>query len=350
MSVSPFDNPLLSALLGDEEAARAFSVSAEIAAMIAVERALVEAEAAEGVVRPAAARAIGAALDSFTPDMGRLAAGIARDGVVVPDLVRQIRMGVAEQYADEVHFGATSQDIIDTALVFRLKPIVERFDRQLGDLMERFIELEERFGSRKLTGVTRMQPAIPITAGDRLAAWRQPVERHRARMRADRDQLLVVQFGGPAGTLDKLGDKGAAVRVGFAARLGLAHLPQWHSQRDSLAEFASWLSLITGSLGKFGQDTALMALIGGEIELSGRGGSSAIAHKQNPVAAEALVTLARFNATQLSGMHQALVHEMERSGTAWTLEWLLLPQMVVATAGALRLAIRLAGQVESIGT
>src|SRR4051794_10438942 len=134
MSVSPFDHPLLSALLGDEETARAFSVKAEIAAMVAVERALVEAQAAEGVIRPAAARVIGAALDSFTPDMGRLKAGTAQDGIAVPELVRQIRQGVAQQYADEVHLGATSQDIIDTALVLRLKPIVELFDGRLAEI------------------------------------------------------------------------------------------------------------------------------------------------------------------------------------------------------------------------
>ena len=109
-----------------------------------------------------------------------------------------------------------------------------------------------------------------------------------------------MQFGGAAGTLDKLGDKGAAVRAALARRLGLGDAPQWHSQRDRIAELAGWLSLVTGSLGKFGQDIALMAQAGDEIALSGGGGSSAMPHKQNPVGAEVLVTLARFNAVQLS--------------------------------------------------
>src|SRR5262245_50129298 len=349
MTVSPFDNPLLSALLGDEETARAFSVKAEVAAMVAVERALAEAEAAEGVIRPAAARVIGAALDSFTPDMGRLRAGVARDGMMVPELVKQIREGVAEQYRAEVHFGSTSQDITDTALVLRLKPVVAGFDNQLGELVDGLAALEAKFGKRPLMGVTRMQRAIPIEVGDRLLAWRQPVERHRERLSSVSEALLSVQFGGPAGTLEKLGGKGPAVRKRLAALLGLADRPQWHSQRDSLAEFASWLSLVTGSLGKFGGDVALMALAADEIKLSGGGGSSAMPHKQNPVGAEALVTLARFNAVQLSGMHGTLVSEMERSGVSWTLEWLILPQMVVATAGALRLALKLVGQMEDIG-
>lgn len=350
MTVSPFDHPLLSALVGDDETAAVFSVEAEISAMLAFELALADAEANEGVIGQQAAQAIAKALGTFTPDMAKLRDGVARDGVVVSELVRQIRSGVSEEFRDEVHFGATSQDVIDTALVLRLKPVVECFNRSLAEVIERLIALAARFGDRQLTGVTRMQAAIPIRVADRVAAWRQPLERHRERLKACSERLLVVQFGGAAGTLDKLGDKAASVRKELAERLGLADAPQWQSQRDSLADFANWLSLVTGSLGKFGQDVALMALAGGEIALSGGGGSSAMPHKQNPVAAEMLVALARFNATQLSGMHQAMLHEQERSGSAWTLEWLLLPQMVVATAGALRLALRLAGQIESIGT
>ncbi|RVN80916.1 3-carboxy-cis,cis-muconate cycloisomerase, partial [Sinorhizobium meliloti] len=114
-------------------------------------------------------------------------------------------------------------------------------------------------------------------------------------------------------------------------------------------DFAHLRSLVTGSLGKFGQDVALMAQAGDEIVLAGGGGSSAMPHKQNPVAAEVLVTLARFNATQVSAIHQSLVHEQERSGSAWTLEWLILPQMVGATAAALRLAAELAGNVRRLG-
>jgi 3-carboxy-cis,cis-muconate cycloisomerase len=198
-------------------------------------------------------------------------------------------------------------------------------------------------------GRTRMQAAIEISAGDRIRSWREPLVRHKARLEALRPALLAVQFGGAAGTLDKLGGKGVAVRAALAQRLGLTDVPQWQSQRDCIADFASFLSLLTGSLGKFGQDVALMAQSGGEIELSGGGGSSAMPHKQNPVAAEILVTLARFNATQLSGMHHALVHEQERSGSSWSLEWLILPQMIVAASAALRLAAELAGRIDRIG-
>lgn len=349
MTVSPFDHPLLSALLGDEEASRHFSVEAEIEAALAFESALAEVQAENDIIAKDAAAAIVSGLSSFRPDTALLRAAVARDGVMVPELVRQIRMAVGEPHGQKVHFGATSQDVIDTGLMLRLKSVVEHLGLLLTETIIRLTSLDERFGGRALAGVTRMQPAIPIKVADRVRAWRVPLQRHQERLPELSRRLLVLQLGGAAGTLEKLDDEGPAVRAALAARLGLADAPQWQSQRDALADFSGWLSLVTGSLGKFGQDIALMALGGTEIELSGGGGSSAMPHKQNPVKAEALVALARFNATQLAGMHQALVHEQERSGSAWTLEWLLLPQMAVATAASLRLAAELAAQVESLG-
>ena len=349
MTVSPFDHPLLSSLLGDEEAERHFSVEVEIATMLAFERALAEAEAESSVIGKDAAAAIVASLSSFRPDKTLLRAGVAKDGVMVPELVRQIRAAVGEPHGASVHFGATSQDVIDTALVLRLKAVIDHLNLLLTENMMGILALEARFGGRALIGMTRMQPAVPIRVWDRINAWRDPLQRHQTRLSEQSGRLLVVQFGGAAGTLEKLGNNGHVVRKALAARLGLGDAPQWQSQRDTLADFAGWLSLVTGSLGKFGQDVALMAQGGAEIELSGSGGSSVMSHKHNPVKAEALVSLARFNATQLSGMHQALVHEQERSGSAWTLEWLLLPQMVVAAAASLRLAAALTGQIESLG-
>ncbi|PWJ86490.1 3-carboxy-cis,cis-muconate cycloisomerase [Pseudaminobacter salicylatoxidans] len=350
MSFSPFDHPVLSGLLGDEETARHFSAEAEIAAMLVFERALAEAAADEGVIDTDAAAAIAAALNTFKPNMAGLKAGVGQDGVIVPELVRQLRSAIGKPHDKALHFGATSQDVIDTGLILRLKHVIAHLDAVLADVVELLAGIEARFGDRALMGRTRMQAAIPITVSDRVRAWREPLLRHRSRLETQSRGLLVVQFGGAAGTLEKLGDKANAVRAALAGKLGLGDAPQWHSQRDRLAEFASLLSLISGSLGKFGQDVALMAQAGSEIALKGGGGSSAMPHKQNPVAAEVLVTLARFNATQLSGMHQALVHEQERSGAAWTLEWLILPQMVAATVASLRQAKTLAGQIEAIGT
>jgi 3-carboxy-cis,cis-muconate cycloisomerase len=349
MTVSAFDHPFLSGLFGDEEIEAFLGAEAELAAMLRFEIALAEAEAETGVILPEAASAIAKALAGFKPDMAMLRKGVARDGVVVPGLVGQLREAVGAPHADRLHFGATSQDVIDTALVLRLRPVLEVFARRLDELVDRFGDLDRRFGNKPLMGRTRMQAAIQIRVGDRIRNWCEPLVRHKERVETLRPSLLIIQFGGAAGTLDKLGGKGEAVRAALAQRLGLADAPQWQSQRDRIAEFAGFLSLITGSLGKFGQDIALMAQTGDEIALSGGGGSSAMPHKQNPVGAEILVTLARFNATQLSGLHHALVHEQERSGSAWSLEWLILPQMVVAAGSALRLAAKLIGKIDRLG-
>lgn len=350
MTVSPFDHPYLSGLLGDEEMSELFSAAAELEAMLAFEVALARAEAAEGIVPLFAAEAIAAAAHQFSPDVAALRQATARDGVVVPEFVRQLRQAVGGEAAAHVHFGATSQDVIDSALMLRLTRVAAVLVHRLGSIVDELTELDDRQGRRPLTGFTRMQAAIDISVSDRIATWRQPLERHIEELGLAVEQRFPLQFGGAAGTLERFGDRGAALRTLLADALGLADVPQWHSQRDRIVSFAGLLSLITGALGKFGQDIALMAQQGGEIVLSGGGGSSAMPHKQNPVSAEALVTLARFNATALAGLHQSLVHEQERSGSAWTLEWMLLPQMAVAAGSATRLAGAVVRSVESIGS
>lgn len=349
MSLSPFEHPFLAGILGDAEIAPLFSAEADIAAMLRFEIALAEAEANCGVIPADAAAAIASRLSGFVPDMAALASGVAQDGVVIPEFVRQLRRAVGGPEGEKVHFGATSQDVIDTSLMLRLKTATDIIAKRLAVLSAGLSALADRDGLRPLMGYTRMQAAIAITAGDRIGSWRAPLERSAVRLAEFAAHGFAVQFGGAAGTLEKFADKGPQVRAALAARLDLVDRPQWHSQRDNIGELAGLLSLITGSLGKFGQDVALLAETGGEIRLSGGGSSSAMPHKQNPVAAELLVTLARFNATQLSALHQSLVHEQERSGAAWVLEWLTLPQMVLATGVALVTANRLTGQIERLG-
>jgi 3-carboxy-cis,cis-muconate cycloisomerase len=340
MSASPFDHPILSGLLGDAEIAALFTAEAEIAGMIAFETALAEAEAAEGLIPTEAGGAIAARLAHIALDIPALRAGAARDGVVVPDLVRQLRAGIGEPHGRHLHFGATSQDAVDTSLALRLKQAAEIFDSRLDTLVKALDALEARDGAVETMGHTRMQAAIAVPASRKILSWRDPLVRHRQRLPAVIDEVALLHLGGAAGTLDKLGGKAEAVTARMAAALGLNAVARpRHSERDGIAAFASWLSLATGSLGKLGQDVALMAQTEiGEVKLASGGGSSAMPHKVNPVGAEVLVTLARFNATLVSAMHQSLVHENERSGSAWMLEWMVLPQMTVATAAALETA------------
>ena len=271
MTVSPFDHPYLSGLLGDEAVAALFSVAAELEAMLAFEVALARAEAEAGVIPADAAGAIEAAAHRFSPDVASLRAATARDGVVVPDFVRQLRAAVGEPHGRHVHVGATSQDVVDSGLMLRLSRVLPVLEKRLGGLAGVLDGLAATFGDRELMGRTRMQAAIPITVADRVGAWRAPLERHRTRVTGLMEEGLAVQFGGAAGTLEKLGEKAPAVRAALARNLGLADAPQWHSQRDSILDLAALLSGITGSLGKIGQDIAAAVRA-----VEGRGGVSVL--------------------------------------------------------------------------
>lgn len=347
MTASVFDHPILSGLMGDDEIGAQFSAAAELSAMLRFEVALAEAEAAEGVIPVEAVAAISALPEEFVADVDALKQAIGRDGVVIPDLVRQWRVSLGET-GSHLHFGATSQDAIDTGLMLRLTAVLSILDQRLGAIGSALHDLEGRFGTRPLMGRTRMQAAIPIAVADRLSSWRTPIVAHRAAVQERLKVALPLQFGGAAGTLEKLGDKASSVRTRLAEFLQLSDQPQWHSRRSVIAEIGGLFSHITGSLGKIGQDLALMADNGSAL-IGGGGASSAMPHKRNPVKAEVLVTLARFNAVQISGLHQSLVHEQERSGAAWTLEWMILPQMAIATGAATRLANDLLQSIEDLG-
>jgi 3-carboxy-cis,cis-muconate cycloisomerase len=350
MSVSVFDHPVLAGLLGDQEVASFFSAEAELKAMLDFEAALAAAETEKDVIPEAAGKAITKAIASFRPDIQKLRQSTARDGVVVPELVRLLRAAVGKPHAEYVHFGATSQDVVDTGFALRIGKVLDILQDRIDTLVERFGELDMRDGAIRVTAHTRMQAAIEVPVSRKILSWREPLLRHRARLSTVRKEIAVLTFGGAAGTLDKLGWAGEQVTAHMAKGLGLSLVPRArHSERDGQAELADWLSLVAGSLGKIGADIALATQSEvGEIRLKSGGGSSAMPHKVNPVGAEILVTLARFNATLVSGVHQALVHENERSGAAWTLEWMLLPQMAVATGAALRTAIELTDNIEFV--
>jgi 3-carboxy-cis,cis-muconate cycloisomerase len=249
--------------------------------------------------------------------------------------------GPASSY---VHWGATSQDIIDTALVLQLRKVLDVLDARLDRLCGALVRLAERYADTMLAARTRFQQALPTTFALKAAGWLAPLQRHRTRLRQLEPRLLCVQFGGAVGNLAALGEHGVEVMDALADELDLASPPMpWHSQRDTLAELAGWLAMVSGTLGKFGQDVLLMAQNEiGEVREAAGGGSSTMPQKSNPILSEALVTLARRNATLISGLHQAMLHAHERDGGAWQLEWTILPDMASCTGAALAHAATLA--------
>lgn len=337
---------LFDALTGDDAIAALLSDQAQIDHMLAFETALAHAEAQAGLIAPEAAGAIEAALADFAPDWDDLAAGMVQDGVVVPALLRQLRGAIAPRHAAALHFGATSQDAVDTALVLQIADVITLLEQRLNTLQQRLAALAARDGAKPIMAHTRMQQALPTTLGDKVRNWSEPLGRHLSALARMRRDLLVIQLGGPVGDRTSFDGKGELVAKYLAERLDLGVAPAWHAMRDPVVAFGSLLSLISGTLGKMGMDIALMAQTEiGEVRLSGGGQSSAMAHKSNPVKAEILVALARYNAGLAGTLHQALVHENERSGAAWTLEWLTLPKMMTTAGASLRIGDELLAQI-----
>lgn len=334
-------SPLLDALFYDPDVTAVLSDDAFVSRMIEVEVALAKVQGGLAVIPGAAAERIVGEAPSLIPDFEAVADSFARHGVPVIDLVRQLREHVGAEAAPYVHFGATSQDIMDTALVLQLREALQLAAAQLDGVAAQMAELANRHRETLMVGRTRSQQALPITFGLKVATWLAPLLRHRERLSQLMPRLMVVQFGGGAGTLASLGTEAPAEQRALAEELALGTpaMP-WHTQRDGLAELGGWLSLVTGSLGKMAQDVIGMAQTEvGEVSESDdptRGGSSTMPQKRNPVYSEAIVSAARQNTALLTSMHHALLQQHERDGSAWQLEWLTLPQMVGLTGGALK--------------
>jgi 3-carboxy-cis,cis-muconate cycloisomerase len=344
MTLWPADSQFISPLFGDAEISEIFSEPRFIRMMLDVEAALASVQGRLGLIPFDAASEIVAGAASLEVDAGQFHAGIEQAGVPVSELVRQLRAHLGPGSADYVHWGATTQDIMDTALVLQIRAALAIIEPTSEQVIRSLTRLADSHRETLMVGRTHGQQAVPISFGLKVASWMTPLLRHRERLAEIKRRLLVVQFGGAAGTLAAIGRSGPAVQEALAADLDLAvPVAPWHTQRDSLAEIAGWLSLMNGSLAKMAQDIILMAQ--SEVEelretadLT-RGGSSTMPQKSNPVVSELIVAAARTNATLLANMHQALIQEHERATHGWQLEWLTLPQMINLTAISLKKAL-----------
>lgn len=317
--------------------------------MIAFETAWTRALMATDIVLAADGTVALQALAAF--DGTAFRAATDADGVPVPSLVAKVRAGLPPGAARAIHSGATSQDVIDTAMVLSCLAVLDDFGRRIGRLVAALAELEQRHGRAPLMARTRMQAALPSTVSLRLGAWRRLLQAQIERLPALRGDLARVQIGGAVGSRDLPGGKAGEVASHVADALGLAVTPVWHADRSPMVGLGHWFTLVAGGLGKIGQDVALMAQQGlEEISLAGGGASSAMQHKNNPILAETMVALARHVAGLQGTLAQAMIHEQERSGSAWPLEWLTLPAMAEGTGAALRHGEALIASVTRVGT
>ncbi|HMF49452.1 MAG TPA: 3-carboxy-cis,cis-muconate cycloisomerase [Candidatus Saccharimonadales bacterium] len=347
---TPLDSTIFGPLFNDEEIASFLTDDAFVRALIEVEVALARAEARAGVIPASAAEQIATA-QAGKIDVAALTKGTLRSGFPIIALVQELRKQVSAEAAPYVHWGATTQDIMDTACVLQLRAVVAVIKQRIDEIAQHLSALAETHRHTVLAGRTHGQQALPVTFGLKVAVWLAPLLRHAERLKEISPRLFVVQFGGAAGTLAALGDKGLTVTEELAKELNLTvPMMPWHAQRDNVVEFAGWLSLVTGSLAKMAQDIILMAQteVGevGESGEAGRGGSSTMPQKSNPITSELIVAAARTNAALLSALHQAQIQEHERATHGWQVEWLTLPQMVLLTGGALKHALYLAKNLQ----
>jgi 3-carboxy-cis,cis-muconate cycloisomerase len=344
MAFSPTDSKIYAPLFSDPDIAAIFSDAQFVGYMLEVEAALAKVQGRLGVIPAQAAEKIAAGAAGLQVDVEQLQAGVEKAGFPVIDLIGQLRAQVGGDEASFVHWGATTQDIIDTALILQLRAALSLLEPRLLGLIKNLARLADQYRGCLMAGRTHSQQALPIPFGLKVAGWLAPLLRHKQRLAELKPRLLVVQLGGPAGTLASLDPMGVNIQEALAAELKLAApLMPWHTQRDNLAELAGWLSLVSGSLAKMAQDIILLAQtevaeLRESADLS-RGGSSAMPQKSNPIVSEIILAAARTNAALLSAMHQALVQEHERGTHGWQVEWLNLPQMVALTTTALNKAL-----------
>jgi 3-carboxy-cis,cis-muconate cycloisomerase len=319
-----------------------FSDAERVQAILHFEAALARAEAAAGVIPEASARAIAAKCRVENFDLNLIAQDAARAGNLAIPIVKRLTEAVAKDDKDAwrfVHWGATSQDAIDTGVVLQFRRALEWFEQDLQRLTATLVSLAEKHRATPMVARTWMQQALPTTFGFVVAGWLEAILRHRVRLAEIRPRVFTLQFGGAVGTLAALGCNASAVAKALAHELKLELPPApWHAHRDRIAEVATTLGLCMGTLGKIARDISLHAQteVGELLEPAGegRGGSSAMPHKRNPVTCAVVLATAQRVPGLVSTLLSAMVQEEERGLGGWHAEWETLPELVCLVGGA----------------
>jgi len=347
MASTVLDSELFRDLFGTPQMRAIFADRALLARYVEVEVALARAQGRCGVIPAAAAAEIAARSNADALDLALLRRETEIVGYPILPLVQQLgRMcGEAGRF---VHWGATTQDIMDTATVLQVRDALALIETGLAELRQILARLAKRHRDTPMAGRTHLQQALPITFGYKAAIWLAMFDRHAERLGQLRPRVLVGEFGGAAGTLASLGDRGLAVQEALMGELGLGNpVATWHVARDGLAEAVNFLGLLTGSLGKVACDVMLMASTElGEVSepfVKGRGASSTMPQKRNPISSELIVAAAKAVRQHAGLMLDAMVQDFERATGPWHAEWIALPQAFILAAGALHQAVFVLG-------
>jgi len=347
-------SPLLAPMLSSGPMRAICDDATALQHMLDFEAALARAEAATGVIPKAAAEPIARACKASSFDLAALAEAAPRSGNLAIPLVRALTAEVAvadPEAARYVHWGATSQDVIDTAAMLTLRAGIDALAADLDRATRAFAALAQKHRNTAVVARTWLQHALPMPFGLKLAEYAAALHRSRLRLTRLSQDTLALQFGGAAGTLAALGDRGLAVAERLAKELKLP-LPEapWHSHRDRIAEAASVLAIVSGTCGKIARDVSLMMQtdVSEAFEPSGegRGGSSTMPHKRNPVAAASALAAATIAPNLAATIFAAQIQEHERSAGAWHAEWPTLPTLLLVTSGALAAIVEIAEGLE----
>jgi 3-carboxy-cis,cis-muconate cycloisomerase len=339
MSTTVFDSTLFRDMFGTAEMRAVFSDQALIERYIEVEVALAKAEARCGVIPTEAAAQIAELSCYASLDLALMQHETEIVGYPILPLVEQLSKlcGEAGRY---VHWGATTQDIMDTAVVLQVRAALAIVERDVQAVRGLLAELAQRYRDTPMAGRTHLQHALPITFGYKCAVWLSMFDRHAERLVELRPRVEVGQFAGAAGTLASLGDKGLEVQAALMDELGLG-VPQatWHVARDGLAETLNFLGLVTASLGKVALDIMMMMTseLGEAYEpfVKGRGASSTMPQKRNPISCELMYAAAKGVRQQAGLMLDAMIQDFERSTGPWQAEWIAIPEAFALTAASL---------------
>ena len=347
-------SPLLAPLFSSAAMRAVCDDAAYLQHMLDFEAALARAEAAVGVIPASAAQPITRACRAEAFELSALAKAATRSGNLAIPLVKALTAAVAKADADAaryVHWGATSQDVIDTATMLTLRAAIDALLPDLDSAIAGFAGLAIKHRDTAMVARTWLQHALPMPFGLKLAEYAAALHRSRTRLKRLRVEGLALQFGGAAGTLAALGDKGLLVAEKLAAELKLP-LPEapWHTHRDRIADAVSGFAILTGTCGKIARDVSLMMQtdVAEAFEPSGegRGGSSTMPHKRNPVAAATALAAATMAPNLAATIFAAQVQDHERSAGPWHAEWPTLPTLQLVTSGALAAIVELAEGLE----
>ena len=347
-------NQLFDAYFTARDMREVFCDQGRVQAMLDVEAALARAEARVGLIPASAVAPIEKACRADLYDFAALGEAIATAGNSAIPLVKALGKQIAATDAEAeryVHLGATSQDVMDTGLVLQLRQALDLIESDLAQLADALAAQAQRHAATPMAGRTWLQHATPVTLGMKIAGWLGAVTRSRQRLRELKPRLLVLQFGGASGTLAALGAQALPIAQALAEELQLT-LPEqpWHTQRDRVVEFGAVLGLIAGSLGKLGRDISLLMQTEAaevfEPSAPGKGGSSTMPHKRNPVGAAVLIGAATRVPGLVSTLFSAMPQEHERSLGLWHAEWETLPEICCLVSGSLQQARLLADGLE----